>query len=505
MNGLVVTEETMPTLATVPEEKNTENGKKDVFTTKEAVFSVLCFVLAFGFTHFVAGYAGGLWGGVVWMATGIFGAVYVRMKRITVTKLHCVVFGVAEVFCLVPLFCTNEFVNTLAAIFTFLLLGYLGVSLSGAELFGEHFAADLFEGICIRPFTKFEKAPQAAKSLVKHPKCGKTFLYVVVGLLCSLPLSLVVWYLLMGSDAMFADRMESLFDMLPSFEFSYVWELILAVPVWLYLFGGFAAMQTPWTKPCMDMKKGRVLPAVLGYATVTPICVFYVLYIAVQFHYFTAAFGGTLPEEYSYSAYARQGFFELCAIAVINLCVIVFMNLFLKRKEDGTASVAMKVYCTLLAGFTILLIVSALSKMVLYIKEMGMTPLRIYTSWFMLVLVMLFVLVMVVQFTKLRFCKAAFVGFTVLFAVLCFSNVDGMIANYNVKAYQTGKLESVDFDVLRNLGDAALVPLERLTEAEDIATATQARVWYERMRVESNSKNSVAYFSIPRVIARKVK
>ncbi len=496
---LTVGQETM-SLVEVEKEKREDGGKKREFTTKEAVLSVLCFILSFGFTHFAAGYAGGIWGGIVWLLAGVLGAVYVRIKGFTVTKAQCVVFGVAELFCLVPLFCTNGLINTLAATFTFFLLAYLGITFGGAELFGEHFVPDLLEGICVRPFIRFEEGPAAAKRLLKNPKSGKTALYVLLGLLCSLPLSILVLYLLMWSDTMFADRMEALFDMLPSFEFRYVWELLLAVPVWIYLFGGFAAMQHKQTEPLFDMKKGRVLPTILGYTMITPICVFYVMYIAVQFNYFTAAFGGTLPEEYSYATYARKGFFELCTVAVINLCVIAGMNLFLKRKEDGAPSVVMKVYCTLLSGFTVLLIASALSKMVLYINEMGMTPLRIYTSWFMLVLVVFFVLIIVDQFTKLRFCRAAFAGFALMFAILCFSNVDGMIARYNVKAYQTGKLERVDFGVLEELGDAALVHVERLTEAEDGSVAEEARACYSRMSEESKRKNDIAYFSIPRLI-----
>ena len=482
--------------------KDGDAGKKREFTNKEAIVSVLCFVISFGFTHFVAGYVGGLWGGIFWLLTGVLGAVYVRMKKYAVTKLQCLVFFIAELFCLTPLLCTNGFINTLAAVFTFLLLLYLGVSLSGAELFGEHFVADLIEGVCVRPFLNYTDGPAAAKRFVKNPKSVKTAGYVMLGLLCSLPLSILVLYLLMWSDTMFADKMEALYDMLPSFEFRYIWELILAIPVWMYLFGGLAAIQTKWTKPCVDMRKGRVLPAIIGYTTVTPICIFYVLYIGVQLNYFTAAFGGTLPGEYSYSSYARKGFFELCVIAIINLCVITVMHLFLKRKEDGRASVAMKVYCTVLSGVTILMIVSALSKMVLYIREMGMTPLRIYTSWFMLVLAILFALIIAAQYTKLRFCRAAFAGFTILFAVLCFSNVDGMIAKYNVNAYQTGKLARVDFEVLERLGDAALIHVEQLTDAEDGAVAEQAKEYYEEMWEDCVRKHDVAYFSIPRAIGK---
>lgn len=502
MDGQLILDRDTMCATEAEKEKNANEGKKRQFTTKEAALSVVCFVLSFGFTHFAAGYAGGLWGGILWLLTGALGAVYVRVKKFAVTRAQVTVFLLTELFCLVPLFCTNRLINTLAATFTFFLLGYLGISLSGAELFGEHFIVDLTEGICVRPLTKLTDGPSAARKLLRNPKSVKTMLYVFLGLLCSLPLSGVVLFLLMSSDNVFESRMEALFEKIPSFGIDCVWELILAIPLWMYLFGGFAAMQNKWKGPFVDIKKGRVLPAVLGYTTVTPICVFYVMYIAVQFRYFTAAFGGTLPEEYSYASYARKGFFELCAVAIINLCVIILMNLFLRRKEDGTPSVAMKVYCTLLSGVTVLLIVSALSKMVLYINEMGMTPLRIYTSWFMLVLALLFVLVITAQFTKLRFCRAAFAGFTLLFAVLCFSNVDGMIAKYNVEAYQSGRSDRVDFEVLERLGDAALVHVERLTHAEDARIAEDATKCYKEMRAESERKNDVAYFSIPRIVGR---
>ena len=233
----------------------------------------------------------------------------------------------------------------------------------------------------------------------------------------------------------------------------------------MYLFGSFAATRNQWTKPFIDIKKGRVFPAVLGYATVTPICVFYAMYIAVQFNYFTAAFGGTLPEEYSYAAYARKGFFELCTVAVINLCVIAGMNLFLKRKEDGTPSVAMKVYCTLLSGFTVLLIVSALSKMVLYIKEMGMTPLRIYTSWFMLVLGVVFIIELVREIKpSIPAVKLQIAGFSVMLALLCFCDPDARIAQNNVEGYLSGKYETVDIYSMYDLSESALPSIAKLPE-----------------------------------------
>ena len=77
-----------------------------------------------------------------------------------------------------------------------------------------------------------------------------------------------------------------------------------------------------------------------------------------------------------------------------------------------------------------------------------------------------------------------------------------MIAKYNVNAYQTGKLERVDFEVLERLGDAALIHVERLTDAEDGAVAEQAKEYYEEMWEDCVRKHDVAYFSIPRAIGK---
>ena len=78
-----------------------------------------------------------------------------------------------------------------------------------------------------------------------------------------------------------------------------------------------------------------------------------------------------------------------------------------------------------------------------------------------------------------------------------------MPAKYNVNAYETGRLEKVDFGVLEDLGDAAMVHVARLTKAKDDEVKQEAKECYRRMKEDSNKKSSMAYFSIPRAIGRK--
>ena len=160
--------------------------KAPAFTLFEAVGGWLCLVFGFIFTHFVCGYACGIWGGIFWAAAGAAGAIYTRAKHLKTSAAQRVVFIISEAFCLVPVLYSNLFINFLAAAFSFVLLLYLAVSVSGAELFGKHFVMDALKAIFLRPFISFSAAPRAAFSLFRGGKRAKNLLFVLLGLCAAL-------------------------------------------------------------------------------------------------------------------------------------------------------------------------------------------------------------------------------------------------------------------------------------------------------------------------------
>ena len=108
-----------------PPQPPVQHAYKREFTMSDAVISLICFVLGLMFTHFVCEYAGGLWGGIMWLLFGITGAVFVKTKNIPVNRMQIITFGIAIFFCFTPLFCANIFINILASLFTILLYMYL--------------------------------------------------------------------------------------------------------------------------------------------------------------------------------------------------------------------------------------------------------------------------------------------------------------------------------------------------------------------------------------------
>ena len=154
------------------------------------------------------------------------------------------------------------------------------------------------------------------------------------------------------------------------------------------------------------------------------------------------------------------------------------MRLFTVKKGEKPVR-PLVVFSVLLSAETLLLIVTALSKMVLYIQQYGLTLLRVYTSWFMVLLFIVFAIVIVAQFRRVNLAKALVLAFSICFLLLCYSNVDGLIARYNIGRYQAGTLDSVDLEALYATPEASLPYVKELyQETDDPALRVEIRNYW---------------------------
>ena len=76
---------------------------------------------------------------------------------------------------------------------------------------------------------------------------------------------------------------------------------------------------------------------------------------------------------------------------------------------------------------------------------------------------------------RLPYMKLSLVLALALCAGLFLSDVDAQVARYNVRAYQSGRLQTVDVSYLRTLNDGAVPYIEELTADADEAVAEGAR------------------------------
>ena len=137
----------------------------------------------------------------------------------------------------------------------------------------------------------------------------------------------------------------------------------------------------------------------------------------MQAKYLFGAFWGALPEGFSYSEYARQGFFELCRVAAINIVILLAANVM--SRAQAAENCLLRVCNTALSALTLLLLATAAAKMALYIAAYGLTVKRVLASVFLVWMACVFVCVILRQFRTVALVRVAVFLGAVLFALLC--------------------------------------------------------------------------------------
>ncbi len=237
--------------------------------------------------------------------------------------------------------------------------------------------------------------------------------------------------------------------------FSFFSQIIFIIPVAFFLYGlGYGCIHTPtnhdYTKQMVHKAQtsARIVPKITVSVALFTLCAVYIVFIMVQINYLFGAFGGTLPDGFSYAEYARRGFFELCAIAAINLAILLAANIVsrIPRSENRLLRI-----CNLcIAVLTLLLLTTAAAKMGLYIAAYGLTVKRVMVSVFLVWIAVVFVCVIVQQFRALPTMRISIFLGAVLFSLLCLLPVADSIQLYNrefVYTQQTQDVAAFDMDI----------------------------------------------------------
>lgn len=303
---------------------------------------------------------------------------------------------------------------------------------------------------------------------------------ILLGMVMALPVLVIVIPLLMLSDAAFMGLVNKILGESFFTAFKVLIGLIISAFVISYCFT-LKKRELPKVK---DVELGLIdSTIVVSFLSVLGFC--YLGYLFSQLAYFFSAFRGILPENYEFtvSNYARRGFFEMCIIAVINFAII-FAVLVFSRKDKKKICITARLLCLFIGIVTLVIISTAISKMLLYIGSFGMTELRIYTSMFMIFLGLVFIsLILRVFFTKVRVLKVAIVTAAFVLAVMGTVNVNNVIAGYNYNAYVDNVLKEMDVNTIYRLGDEGVPYLVKLTECKDEEVAQEAAEKVKRLIV----------------------
>lgn len=298
---------------------------------------------------------------------------------------------------------------------------------------------------------------KSAKQFFKIRKKGNSEMaqYIWLGIFISIPLLIVIVGLLVSADIVFRNLFENIFlhFNLPERPI-YMFALLVAGILGSY--GLIAYLADENINNAASEKK--LWEPVVGITFLSIITFVYLVFSTIQISYlFLGNFD--LPEGYTYAAYAREGFFQLLFVCLINLVIILIC---VSRFREN---IALKVILTVFSCCTYIMIASSALRMVLYIESYQLTFLRILVLWALVVISVLLV-GCIITIYKNRFPLLQYVTVTVTIFYIVFSlaKPDYLIAKYNL----TYNRESVDFAYLAHLSTDAVPAMEEAGVIEEI-------------------------------------
>lgn len=260
-------------------------------------------------------------------------------------------------------------------------------------------------------------------SLIKNIKCknietkNKTT-NIILGILIGCGIGLIILLLLMSADTYFKFFVNKIFclfkfDLGKTFIFIISFILLFSIYVNILL-----------NQSCnMKNNNNKKIDDIMAIIIITIIDIIFVLFLISELSRLTNNFL-QVPVQYTYSSYAREGFFQLLVVTTINFNIIMYL---LYKTPLIKENHVIKKLILLLICFSIFLIFNSYYRMFLYIFNYGYTVLRLQVILFLAMEMILFLILVkkIVKELKINDTTLYFVimiSFYILNIYLCTNN-----------------------------------------------------------------------------------
>lgn len=303
---------------------------------------------------------------------------------------------------------------------------------------------------------RYDRSPICRLESISRGKKGKkneVLSHILLGLLFSVPFLLIVLTLLASADIVFSHMLSSLFS-----DIFHIPTIIGITLLFVFLFfSSYCGLRYIDKRDlCAQKLEQKKYSAVTAITMLLPLTLVYLVFSVIQILYL---FMGkmTLPEDYTYAMYAREGFFQLLAVSLINVLLVVIIQWLFQKH------VFLQILLTIVSACTYIMIASSTLRMLLYIQAYHLTFLRVLVLWTLAVLA-LFLIGILIQIYRPAFSlfRYGILLFSVCYLLLSLSHVDYFIARYDLQV--VSDTESPDYFYIVGLStDAA----PALIEAEE--------------------------------------
>ncbi len=320
----------------------------------------------------------------------------------------------------------------------------------------------------------------------KNKTTLKTIAPYLRGLLLALPILVVLAFLLAQADPIFNNRLQNFFS---QFRIENLGETLFRIFYILVI--GYVLLSV-YSFALVESKKYQVkdddkfiikpfLGSIESNMVLAAVNILFLMFVILQFNYLFSGGKNISAEGFTYAEYARRGFFELIAVAVISLFLFYILSIVTKREgknqQRGFSALGLT-----LVGLVAVILVSAYTRLSLYEAAYGFTRLRtlahIFMIWIGLLLIAIAVLEITKNMKKLAFILICFIlGFGITINIL---NIDRFIAQQNVTRAITGDEETgetnLDSGYLTSLSYDAVPKLLEFFDAADLPENIQNEI-----------------------------
>lgn len=273
----------------------------------------------------------------------------------------------------------------------------------------------------------------------------KVFLQIVKGILMAIPVLFVFLFLFSSADLIFQKYVSNLINI--DIEPETISRFILILTAILAYIGAYSYLfrkqesQITVQQNSKNYNIGRVENSIL----LSSVNVLFFIFILIQLTYLFGGESNISVQGFTYAEYARRGFFELIAVAIISLLLLLFTEKYIAKKETGHA-IGFKVLSTALVLQVILIMASAFIRLSLYEEAYGFTDQRLFSHAFIILLAAIFCLLLYKIYKNEKgniFAFRVFISIILFLAVMNFLNPDVFIARRNMERFAaTGKLDT---------------------------------------------------------------
>ncbi len=336
------------------------------------------------------------------------------------------------------------------------------------------------------PFHRMKKTDAKTKDPAKDARRKQTGA-VFCGVLAAAVMLMMIIPLLMSSDRIFSQIFNSIFrffsplNLLRKIDIGNIIGVCLTFAFGMFaLYAFFAGLFKMNLGGKTQAKPGKISSAT-GIAFAGMMTAVYVLYAGVQILFLFLRLDQGLPDGVTYSQYAREGFWQLLLVSLINFgTVLVCVRIFAENR-------ILKGLLCVISGCTCIMILSAAYRMILYVREYGLSFLRVLVLWFLAVLLFIFAGIIYSIFrSRFRLFRYITAVVSVGYILLSLSHVDAGIAAYNI----SGAADQKDIDIYYltdMLSQDAAPQISSLIDPEKVDDDTRMylTVYFENMRGEN--------------------